>query len=225
VVDQAWQVVAALVDPVRRALYDHVRRERRPVTREEAAQAVDISRNLAAFHLDKLVEVGVLRARYEAPTDQPRGRGRAPKVYEATGEGVALTMPPRQYELVATILADAVAASPSDAPAAAHRQAAALGHAVGAATHGSGSPSERVARALAGLGYEPRHEGGGIVLDNCPFHALATRHTALICGLNVEFVAGLLEGLGVGPQSAEGEPLCAELLPRTGGCCVRVRPQ
>jgi predicted ArsR family transcriptional regulator len=216
--DQAWQVVAALVDPVRRALYDHVRRERRPVTREEAAQAVEISRNLAAFHLDKLVEVGVLQARYEAPADQPRGRGRAPKVYEAVGDAVTLSVPPRQYGLAATILADAIATDPSDASAAASRHAAALGRAIGAATHLTGPVSTRAVQALAGLGYEPRPEAGGIVLENCPFHALAARHTALICGLNVEFVAGLLAGLAC-------DTLRAELQPRPGGCCVNVRPQ
>jgi predicted ArsR family transcriptional regulator len=218
VVDQGWHVVAALVDPVRRALYDFVRRERRPVTREEAAQAVDISRNLAAFHLDKLVEVGVLRARYEAPADQPRGRGRTPKVYEATGDGFALAMPPRQYELVATILADAIATDPSNAPAAARRQAAALGHAIGAGARPIDEPVDRAVRALADLGYEPRREPDGLVLENCPFHALAARHTALICGLNVEFVAGLLAGLAC-------DALGAELSPRPGGCCVRLRPR
>ena len=217
-VDQAWQAVAALVDPVRRSLYEYVRREHRPVTREEAAQAVDISRNLAAFHLDKLVEVGMLHARYEAPADQPRGRGRAPKVYEATSDGVTLTVPRRQYELAATILADAVAADPAHAPSAARRQAGAVGHAIGAASRHGGRAVDRVVRVLADLGYEPRLESGGIVLDNCPFHALAVRHTALICGLNVEFVTGLLAGL-------DCDALDAELQPRPGGCCVRVRPQ
>jgi len=218
-VDRSWQVVAALVDPVRRSLYDHVRRERRPVTREEAAQAVDISRNLAAFHLDKLVEAGVLRARYEAPATRRRGRGRTPKVYEVSGEGLALTVPQRHYEIVGAILADAIATEPTDARAAAHRHAAALGQAVGAGSpYRAGEPSDRAARALADLGYEPRTERAEIVLDNCPFHALAARHTALICGINLEFVSGLLAGLGC-------DTLRAELRPRPGGCCVCVRPQ
>lgn len=216
--DQTWQVVAALVDPVRRSLYEYVRREGRPVTREDAAAAVDISRGLAAFHLDKLVEVGMLRAHYEAPIEQPRGRGRTPKVYEATGDGLCLTVPPRRYELVATILADAVAADATDAAAAAREQAAALGHAIGAAGDRTGRAADRVARALADLGYEPRPDGEDIVMDNCPFHPLAQRHTALICGLNREFVAGLLGGLGLDASSAE-------LRPRPGACCVRVRPQ
>ena len=127
-----WQAVAALVDPVRRALYDHVRRQAHPVSREEAADAVSISRNLSAFHLDKLVDAGLLRARYEAPTDQPRGRGRAPKVYEPADGTLTLSVPPRQYELVGEILADAVAGDPNDARAAAERHAADVGRKIGA---------------------------------------------------------------------------------------------
>jgi predicted ArsR family transcriptional regulator len=219
VVERTWQVMAALVDPVRRSLYEYVRREGRPVTREDAAQAVDISRTLAAFHLDKLVEIGVLRAHYEAPPEQPRGRGRTPKVYEATSEALSLTLPPRQYELVATILADAIDAEPTDAYAAAHRQAAALGQAIGLGTaRRSGRAVERASNALFDLGYEPRREADGIVLRNCPFHALAARHTALVCGINLEFVTGLLAGI-------DGDPLRAELQPRPDGCCVAVRPR
>jgi predicted ArsR family transcriptional regulator len=218
VADQSWEVVAALVDPVRRSLYEYVRRESHPVTREEAAQAVEISRGLAAFHLDKLVEVGMLSARYEAPSEQPRGRGRTPKVYVATGDGLTLTLPPRRYELMATILADAVATGTTDAAAAAREQAAALGHAIGAAGVRTGRAVDRVEQALADLGFEPRREARDIVMNNCPFHPLAQRHTSLICGINVDFVAGLLAGLG-------GETLHAELMPRPGACCVRVRPQ
>jgi predicted ArsR family transcriptional regulator len=216
--DRTWQVVAALVDPVRRSLYDHVRREHRPVTREEAAQAVDVSRNLAAFHLDKLVEVGMLHARYEAPAERPRGRGRTPKVYEAATDGLSLTVPQRHYELVGTILADAIATDPTDARSAAHRHAAALGRSVGTGARRVGDVVVRASAALAGLGYEPRGEGADVVLGNCPFHALAARHTTLICGVNAEFVGGLLVGLGC-------HSLRAELRPRPGGCCVRLRPQ
>jgi predicted ArsR family transcriptional regulator len=215
--DRTWQVVAALADPVRRSLYELVRRQRRPVTREEAAQAVDISRNLAAFHLDKLVDVGMLRARYEAPAQRPRGRGRTPKVYEATDDGLTLTVPPRQYELLARILAGAVVAA--GATPTAREQAAAYGHALGQNTpRREGCSVDRAARALTDLGYEPRAESGGIVLDNCPFHPLASRHTDLVCGLNVDFVAGLLDGLGCAD-------LRAELAPRPGACCVQVRPR
>jgi predicted ArsR family transcriptional regulator len=127
-----WNAVAALVDRSRRALYDYVRRQDHPVTREEAAEAQGMSRNLTAFHLDKLVESGLLCARYEAPPDQPRGRGRAPKVYEPVGDGVAVTIPERRYELIAEILADAIANDPTHAEEAAHRHALQRGRDLGA---------------------------------------------------------------------------------------------
>ena len=52
----AIRAVAALDDEFRRGMYAFIRKARRPVTREEAAASVGISRKLAAFHLDKLVE-------------------------------------------------------------------------------------------------------------------------------------------------------------------------
>src|SRR5262245_52844434 len=113
-VTDRWSAVIALADSSRRALYEYVRRADHPVSREEAGQAVGISRGLAAFHLDKLVDAGLLEARHEAPADQPRGRGRAPKVYEAASTGLLVAIPQRRYELIAEILADAVATEPND---------------------------------------------------------------------------------------------------------------
>jgi predicted ArsR family transcriptional regulator len=219
IVKSPWKAVAALVDPVRRALYDYVRRQDHPVTREEAADGRRVSRSLAAFHLDKLVDAGLLRARYEAPADQPRGRGRAPKVYEPTADALAITVPERRYELIGEILADAVAGDPADARAAATRHAFDRGRAFGQAAVRS-SPDELTAAeaALAGFGFEPqRGTAAWLTLHNCPFHALADRQRELVCGLNRAFVAGVLAGLG-----AEG--VTAQLAPRPGACCVTVGP-
>jgi len=204
--------MAVLADPVRRALYQHVRRQDHPVTREEAAEAVAISRNLTAFHLDKLVDAGLLRARYESPADQPRGRGRTPKVYEAIGDGLALTEPPRRYELLGEILTDAIAANPTDPTASAHWHAAALGRRIGAAR--CDDPLHTV---LVDLGYEPHPEGetADLLLGNCPFRALANRQRELVCRINHAFLTGLLDGLGVAGRHAQ-------LRPWPGGCCVRL---
>lgn len=196
--------MATLVDASRRALYDYVRRQDHPVGREEAAAATVMSRGLAAFHLDKLVDAGLLAARYEAPADQPRGRGRAPKVYEPAGDGLAVTIPERRYELLADILAEAVAGAQDPAQVARRR-----GRDLGASMRGAG-----IAAALAGLGFEPHAGAAGLRLLNCPFHALAARHTALVCDLNLRFITGLLDGLG---EAAE-----PRLTPRPGACCVEV---
>jgi predicted ArsR family transcriptional regulator len=211
-VQNRWNAVVALADRSRRALYDYVRRQDHLVSREEAADAAGMSRGLAAFHLDKLVDAGLLHARYEAPPDQPRGRGRAPKVYELAGDGLAVTVPERRYELIAEILADAVADAPTNAGAAAYRHARRRGLAVGAQLAGS---DVDIVAALAGLGFEPQATGRRILLNNCPFRALAARHTALVCGLNEAFVTGLVEGLGA-------TDMRARLVPRPGACCVEL---
>ena len=208
--DDRWTVVAALADASRRSLYDYVRRQDHPVAREEAADATGMSRKLAAFHLDKLVEAGLLTARYEAPPDRPRGRGRAPKVYVTVGDGLAVTVPPRRYELIAEILADAVAESPTHSLEAAHRLAAERGRATGEALRTTG-----LVDALTDLGFEPEQQHDAIRLRNCPFHALAQRQTELICGLNHEFMRGLVDGIGAGGVEAR-------LAPQPGACCVEL---
>jgi predicted ArsR family transcriptional regulator len=203
-----WTAAAALLDPSRRGLYDVVRRAGRPISRDQAAAATGMSRGLAAFHLDKLVEAGLLTARYQAPSDRPRGRGRTPKVYEAAGDGVVVTVPERRYQLIAEILAAAVADDPGHADIAATDHAQRRGLALG-------SGCADLSAALTVLGYEPEPEGGAVVLRNCPFHALAALHTALICGLNQAFLTGLLDGMGVTDRQAV-------LAPATGRCCVAV---
>jgi predicted ArsR family transcriptional regulator len=211
-VEDRWRAVAALVDRTRRALFDYVRRQNRPVSREEAAEAQGMSRGLAAFHLDKLVDAGLLRARYQAPAGGPRGRGRAPKVYESAHDGLAITIPERRYQLLAEILTDAVDEDPADAVGAAHRHARRRGHELGAQLHERAEDAD-LAAVLAELGFEPQPAADGrLLLHNCPFHALAARHTSLVCGLNLAFLAGLVEGLAAGVR--------ADLVPRPGACCV-----
>jgi predicted ArsR family transcriptional regulator len=208
---ERWTAVAALADPSRRALYDYVRRQSHAVSREEAADSVRMSRGLAAFHLDKLVDAGLLHARYEAPAGQPRGRGRTPKVYQLADDGLTITIPERRYELIAEILADAVADDPAHADDAARHHAERRGRALGTRLRGAG-----LLDVLTGLGFEPdRAEDEPIVLHNCPFHALATRQRALVCGLNHAFLTGLVGGLHV-------DGVRARLAPRVGACCVEL---
>ena len=69
---------------------------------------------------------------------------------------------------------------------------------------------------LSECGYEPRLDDDGLTLVNCPFHALAQDYTDLVCGMNLELMAGLVDGLEV----AELE---ARLEPTPGLCCVRLR--
>src|SRR5262249_41928369 len=85
--------IAVLADDLRRRMYEFIRRADGPVTRDEAAAAVGISRKLAAFHLDKLVDAGLLEAGFARPAGLRRA-GRASKVYAPADADVQVGSPP-----------------------------------------------------------------------------------------------------------------------------------
>lgn len=221
----AIRAVAALDDGLRRRMYDFARNMRRPITREEAATEVGISRKLAAFHLDKLVDAGLLRARYES-LGSVRKVGRTPKVYEPTDDQVAVTIPARQHDLLADILLDAVLteATGETAEAAAKRVAVHRGEEIGRTERQRIRPgklgAERaltIAReALSRYGFEPSRDTATCVrLRNCPFHPMAAKAPDLVCAINHAFLTGFLAGL-------EAPTVRALLAPRPGECCVEL---
>lgn len=233
-------VVALLAERVRRDLYHFVRREGRPVTREEAAAHAGISRKLAAFHLDKLVAGGLLHAHTDRPAT---GVGRRPKVYEPRPVEVAVSVPARHYDLLAELLLDAVSGStgttgdpterspdPGSAgqvvAAAARAEAGQRGALDGSAARQDLRPGrlgpERALTAAAGVlearGYEPaRVTPRHVVLRNCPFHRLADRSRDLVCGINHAYCSGVVTGLDA------GDAVEAVLEPMDGHCCVQLR--
>lgn len=223
--ESSLAAVGALADELRRGMYLFIRAQRRPVGRDEAAAAVGISRKLAAFHLDKLVENGLLEAHYSRLTGRVGpGAGRPSKVYEPTNADVAVSIPSRSYDFAGQVLVNALATAggdPRDAVrAAAREEGLKLGQEVKSRRRLRALSRKKAlavaADVLAERGYEPYlDDPGALRLGNCPFHALAQQSVELVCGLNQAFIEGLLTGLG-------GEDLCAELDPRPGECCVRV---
>ncbi|MDX6296236.1 MAG: hypothetical protein QOI51_93 [Nocardioidaceae bacterium] len=220
--------VAALGDRQRRRLYDAVRAARRPVTREEAALAVDISRKLAAFHLDKLVASGLLEVA-ESPAEQPRPVGRTPKRYRPVADTVTVSVPARSYQELATVLVVAAATQTASESAAAarHRVGRARGRELGASIErgslrGRLGPERALAcveSVLAREGLEPyRPEQACLRLSNCPFHPVTGYAPELVCGINVDYLGGLLEGLRI-------EALSVRFKPEPGECCVEIRPE
>lgn len=204
--------LAALTDPVRRQLYEYVSAQDDPVRRDDAADATGISRTLAAYHLDRLVDAGLLTtsyARREGHTGP--GAGRPAKLYRRAQDEVSITVPPRTYELLARLLADAVSGDESGGSRSALLTAA--------EDEGRRAGQESDADLLETVrrrGYEPAvTDDGDIVLRNCPFHQLAQRHLELVCGLNHALLRGLLAGCGQDPDRAV-------LAPRAGRCCVTI---
>nr|WP_225955378.1 transcriptional regulator [Kibdelosporangium phytohabitans] len=201
-------------------MYTFIRAERRPVTRDEAAASVGISRKLAAFHLDKLVDAGLLMAGYQAAGKV----GRAPKVYEPANVDIRVAIPQRQHDVLAGILLDAVVEQ--DVGDAAVRTAARRGEKLGAHERNEARLGRLgVERALtvaqdvlARHGFEPARESPTCVrLRNCPFHPLAATAPELVCGINQAFLNGLLDGL----QAPAVRAVLVE--PAPGECCVQLR--
>lgn len=221
----ALAAVAALSDQLRRRMYGFIRRSRRPVSREEAAKSVGISRKLAAFHLDKLVEVGLLRARYE-PVGGIRKVGRTPKVYEPSDHQWHVSIPARDHTLLADILIDALITEDRHntgreaALGVARHRGAELGVAERERTRPGRLSAERAltlaTAVLARYGFEPhRVTPTSLRLRNCPFRPLADKAPQLVCGINHAFLTGFLDTL-------QASNVTAVLVPRVGECCVEL---
>jgi predicted ArsR family transcriptional regulator len=270
--------VGTLTEPVRRALYLFVAGHTEPVSRDAAAAGLGIARHLAKFHLDRLVDEGLLETQFQRLTDRTGpGAGRPAKLYRRAAGEVSVSLPERQYRLAGELMAAAIDASATQGVPvldALSEVAARRGRevATGAAGRGTGAPEDsardgaadttpdaseaseasatavpdadagrlgttrgsaatggvgqahprsgdapslpgRVCTALAELGYEPAVSGDQVLLRNCPFHALAAEHTALVCGMNLALLGSFGDALGDGAVSAR-------LDPAPGRCCV-----
>jgi len=217
--------LASLGEPARRELYLYVASRAGDVSRDEAARAARISRSLAGFHLDRLVEEGLLEVSFRRLSGRSGpGAGRPAKLYRRSDRQVEVTLPPRRYELAARILATAIDAS--DAPRtrkALVKTARGIGEQIGVEARARAGSRPGRKRLLAGMvdaltaqGYEPEAAGGDLRLRNCPFHALASEHKDLVCGMNLALIEGVVEGL----ELPAAKPVLA---PVTGMCCVCVQ--
>ncbi len=218
--------IALLDEPIRRGLYLYVAERRSEVGRDEAARALRISRALAAFHLDKLVQQGLLDASYRRLTAR-RGpdAGRPAKLYHRSARQLDLTLPERRYELAGRVLARALTAMTPAARAALERAARAEGRRLGAdARHrpavkaGTDRLFTNTLAVLAECGYEPARVNGEVRLRNCPFDALANECRPLVCGMNLALLRGVLAAAGTRGTRAELRP------PEAGSCCVVLKP-
>jgi predicted ArsR family transcriptional regulator len=224
--EQAVGALSTLADPTRRALYVFIRGARRPVSREEAAGAIGISRKLAAFHLEKLVGAGLLVAHPDRHRSA-RTIGRTPKVYLPSTLALEVAVPARDYRVLADILTEAIVSESHAEPArhAALRVAADRGADLGRQGRLAARPGRLgVERALTlaetvlrDCGYEPYRESAECLrLGNCPFHELAVRSPEPVCAINRALLDGVLSGLGATAVEAQ-------LRPETGHCCVELR--
>lgn len=208
----AVAAIASIRDPLRRLLFDTVSKSAVAVGRDDVAEATGLPRSTAAFHLDRLVETGLLMVTYQRRSGRTGpGAGRPAKLYRRVASEIAVAFPERHYDVIGDVLASAI--DESDQTAEPVRSS--LLRIARARGEEFGRDSTSFDEVLERAGYEPHSEANGdLVLTNCPFHALATRHTSIICEANV----ALLEG-----AAAASDESCYVLFsPSAGQCCVRV---
>ena len=231
--EAAVAAIALLDEPNRRRLYEYVTSRPEAVGRDEAAAAIGLGRELAAFHLDRLARAGLLDTEFRRIGGRRGpGAGRPAKLYRRSEHELSVSVPGRDYQGAAEVFAEALERLAGDSA----RQAAREQHVVQDIARGRGREAGREARraagprpgkrrlragltdALADSSYQPvvDAETHTIRLQNCPYHALSATHRDLTCGMNLAWGEGMLEGLG-----ASG--LEAELRPEPGYCCVVFR--
>jgi predicted ArsR family transcriptional regulator len=224
--------LAVLSEPLRRRVYEHVAAEGGEMSRDGVASALGVARSVAAFHLDKLVDAGLLETRFRRPPGRGGpGAGRPAKWYRRTSGEINVSVPERHYDLAAELLARALEQAgeragegAGDVKGMLADVARAHGHDVGRelrstsnASDGGARPQlvERLGDVLARNGYEPRVSGGVVTMANCPFHVLAEGHRDLVCHMNHELLSGVAEEAGLLPDAVR-------LDPDPERCCVTI---
>lgn len=175
-----------------------LREARGPLGIAEVAQLLGIHPNTVRFHVDHLVERGLVE---QVPTS-PRGPGRPASMFRA----IRQMDPggPRAYRVLAEILSQGLATAEEPGV-----EAVALGRAWGRARAGSPGKQKSVRRSTAvgqmvdvldEVGFAPERDGLAdgdhirIGLRHCPFLELAQSRPEVICPAHLGVMQGLAEG-------------------------------
>lgn len=205
--DNDLDVVASLAEPIRRACYGFVAESSTSVSRDQAADALGVSRQVAAYHLDRLADDGLLDVEFRRLTGRVGpGAGRPSKLYRRSEKTYDVSIPPRRYELAARILLDSAGEGDLDSAVIAG-VARRTGREIGI---------DGLESALAKTGFEATVEEGETRFRNCPFHVLRDQDRVMTCAMNLALVEGMIEG--------SGADVVARLAPEEGYCCVRLSP-
>jgi predicted ArsR family transcriptional regulator len=207
--------VASLGDEKRRQLFELIAASDAAVGRDDAALALGLPRSTASFHLDRLVQDGLLAVEFQKSSGKSGpGSGRPAKMYRQATSEVGASVPDRNYDLAGELLATAIEHSTATGGA--------VGDSLLATSYRKGQALAIGAVSLedfiAGEGYQPRPDGaGGFELVNCPFHRLSDGHPEVVCAMNGSFLQGAAAACGepeerVAPNSVPGQ------------CCARITP-
>ncbi len=152
------------------------------------AEQLDVHPNTVRFHLEALMESGLV----ERAVARPARPGRPPQLFVATrGMDPA---GPRAYQLLAETLVDSVARS-GDPVTHASASGKTMGAELGRPRHDTaqGEPVGQLVELLDELGFAPEPGESRIDLRHCPFLELAQVHPEVVCPVHLGLMQGALE--------------------------------
>lgn len=190
-------VLKALGDNTRYAIYLELARAARPLGTAEIAEALGLHTNTVRPHLDRMRDAGLL----DVTTDGRGEVGRPQHRFSLAAEAPSLGLEPPTVPVLARMvlnMAERLQASAADAFA--------VGAAEGASRAGGyavyPSALEALVDDLDRLGFDPvvaeseKPDNAVVAFANCPFAAYAESHPDLVCGLHHGLVAGFVDTMG-----------------------------
>jgi predicted ArsR family transcriptional regulator len=191
------EVLKALGDETRYAMYRELAHSTGPLAAQELAERLGLHPNTVRLHLERLREAGLV----ELAVVHRGTVGRPQHLYSLAPNAPGLGFDPPAHALLAGLLAALAEKSGANAPAAAD-----TGRAWGVeAAKRSSSKSCLVALAgeLDRLGFEPAADdepGEAVRIDflHCPFRELAEAYPELVCNLHRGLCEGLVDHVGGG---------------------------
>lgn len=190
-------VLKALGDTTRHAIYVELARSPRPLSTSDLAGRLDLHPNTVRPHLERMRDVGLL----DLYVDARGGVGRPQHRYALADDAPALGLEPPVMPFLAGMvlrLAERMGASGADAAAIGQSQGAA-----DAARYGDAPSSlEALVAELDRLGFDPvvtegAEEDQAVVgFGHCPFRSVAETHPEIVCSLHRGLVEGFVERMG-----------------------------
>ena len=198
-------LLKALGDNTRYAIYLELARSPRPLTTADVAESLDLHANTVRPHLERMRDVGLL----VVETEGRGGVGRPQHRYSIAPDAPSLGLEPPAMPLLAAMLAGVAAASgaaPEEAAEVGRLQGRAAAARLVPAAAGDDEPDdaevclEALVADLSRLGFDPEvaadREGVTVAFAHCPFAALAEAHPEIVCHLHRGMVEGIVEVVG-----------------------------
>lgn len=195
-------LLKALGDNTRYAIYLELARSPRPLITAEIADSLSLHPNTVRPHLERMRDVGLIDVEVGGRGDVGRPQHR----YSLAADAPALGLEPPTMPVLARMvlsMAQRLDALPEDAEAVGHDEGALRATRYEARS----STLEALVGDLDRLGFDPvvtdatpddTSDGSGAMISfaHCPFADLAREHPDLVCGLHKGMVAGFVEQFG-----------------------------